>query len=182
MKHSFQTRDIALNLLVLRPQNVRAEYGSGYSTEQMAPLAANIAECGLLQLLLVAPLPDQDGQDCWGVLAGGHRLAALAPLAQDKSVKAFGPKMAITCRVVPEAHATKVKFSFSENALHLPMDALERYEAFAAMQTRGDSTQNDWDAATDHPFCKELADGTLPLDKMRWYLVQDYKFIDEFVS
>ena len=62
MKHSFQTRDIALNLLVLPPQNVRAEYGSGYSTEQMAPLAANIAECGLLQLLLVAPLPDQNGQ------------------------------------------------------------------------------------------------------------------------
>ena len=62
MKHSFQTRDIALNLLVLHPQNVRAEYGSGYSTEQMAPLAATIAECGLLQLLLVAPLPDQNGQ------------------------------------------------------------------------------------------------------------------------
>jgi thiaminase/transcriptional activator TenA len=39
----------------------------------------------------------------------------------------------------------------------------------------------DWDAATDHPFCKALAEGTLPLDKMRWYLVQDYKFIEEFV-
>ncbi|PYG25544.1 TenA family protein [Pelagimonas varians] len=43
------------------------------------------------------------------------------------------------------------------------------------------SAQGDWDAVTDHPFCKELANGTLPLDKMRWYLVQDYKFIDEFV-
>lgn len=43
------------------------------------------------------------------------------------------------------------------------------------------TVQNDWDAATDHPFCKELADGSLPLDKMRWYLVQDYKFIDQFV-
>ncbi len=43
------------------------------------------------------------------------------------------------------------------------------------------SVQSDWDAATDHPFCKELAEGTLPLDKMRWYLVQDYKFVDEFV-
>lgn len=43
------------------------------------------------------------------------------------------------------------------------------------------SIQSNWDAATDHPFCKELAEGTLPLDKMRWYLVQDYKFIDEFV-
>lgn len=43
------------------------------------------------------------------------------------------------------------------------------------------SVQADWDAATDHVFCRELADGTLPLDKMRWYLVQDYKFIDQFV-
>lgn len=43
------------------------------------------------------------------------------------------------------------------------------------------AVQSDWDAATDHPFCKELAEGTLPLEKMRWYLVQDYKFIDEFV-
>ncbi|GLQ34186.1 aminopyrimidine aminohydrolase [Amylibacter marinus] len=43
------------------------------------------------------------------------------------------------------------------------------------------SVQQDWDAATDHQFCKELADGTLPLAKMRWYLVQDYKFVDQFV-
>jgi len=43
------------------------------------------------------------------------------------------------------------------------------------------SVLEDWNAATDHAFCKELADGSLPLDKMRWYLVQDYKFIDQFV-
>lgn len=40
---------------------------------------------------------------------------------------------------------------------------------------------NDWDAATDHAFCKELANGTLPIEKMKWYLAQDYKFIDRFV-
>lgn len=39
----------------------------------------------------------------------------------------------------------------------------------------------EWDATTDHPFCEALAEGTLPLNKMRWYLVQDYKFIDQFV-
>ena len=39
----------------------------------------------------------------------------------------------------------------------------------------------DWRAATDHAFCNELAAGTLPAGKMRWYLVQDYKFIDGFV-
>ena len=43
------------------------------------------------------------------------------------------------------------------------------------------SFQSDWNAATDHVFCRELADGSLPLGKMRWYLVQDYKFIEEFV-
>ncbi len=38
----------------------------------------------------------------------------------------------------------------------------------------------DWQQATEHDFCKELATGTLSLDKMRTYLVQDYTFIDNF--
>lgn len=42
-------------------------------------------------------------------------------------------------------------------------------------------TSLDWDAATDHAFCRELANGTLPVEKMKWYLAQDYKFIDRFV-
>lgn len=40
---------------------------------------------------------------------------------------------------------------------------------------------DDWNAATKHIFCAELADGTLPLSKMKWYLAQDYQFIDQFV-
>jgi thiaminase/transcriptional activator TenA len=40
---------------------------------------------------------------------------------------------------------------------------------------------NDWNAATQHPFCAELASGILPIDKMRLYLAQDYTFIDNFV-
>ena len=39
----------------------------------------------------------------------------------------------------------------------------------------------DWNAVVSHPFCSELADGSLPLDKMRCYLIQDYRFIDGFV-
>lgn len=39
----------------------------------------------------------------------------------------------------------------------------------------------DWSAATNHAFCIELADGSLPLEKMRVYLAQDYTFIDNFV-
>ena len=48
-----------------------------------------------------------------------------------------------------------------------------------------DQLMNDcsetWEAATNHAFCKELAEGTLPIEKMKWYLAQDYKFIDRFV-
>lgn len=43
------------------------------------------------------------------------------------------------------------------------------------------ANQENWDAVVTHPFCSELAEGTLPLDKMRRYLAQDYCFIDNFV-
>ncbi len=43
------------------------------------------------------------------------------------------------------------------------------------------ASAEDWEAATRHPFCAELADGTLPTSKMAWYLAQDYSFIDGFV-
>lgn len=43
-----------------------------------------------------------------------------------------------------------------------------------------DANLEDWHRATRHVFCAELADGTLPLDKMRNYLAQDYQFIDNF--
>lgn len=39
----------------------------------------------------------------------------------------------------------------------------------------------NWSGATDHDFCKELAAGTLPLNKMRRYLIEDYAFIDSFI-
>ena len=41
--------------------------------------------------------------------------------------------------------------------------------------------QEDWLAATDHVFCRELAAGSLPLGNMKWYLAQDYQFIESFV-
>lgn len=43
------------------------------------------------------------------------------------------------------------------------------------------SCEADWLAATDHAFCRELAQGTLPIEKMKWYLAQDYQFIGSFV-
>ncbi len=48
-------------------------------------------------------------------------------------------------------------------------------------QYLAEQVAEDWHAATRHVFCDELAAGTLPLEKMRWYLAQDYQFIDGFV-
>ena len=39
----------------------------------------------------------------------------------------------------------------------------------------------DWDAAVDNPFVRELVAGTLPHAKLAAYLVQDYTFIEGFV-
>ena len=135
MNTNFETQDITLKDLSLHPDNVRANSGAGYSAEQIAPLAANIGECGLLQPLLVAALP-KGSATTWGVLAGGRRLAALTALSQDKSAKSFTKTMKVACRIVPDSETPAVTLSFSENDLQLPMDALDRYEAFAAMQTR----------------------------------------------
>ena len=44
-----------------------------------------------------------------------------------------------------------------------------------------DYCQDDWNAVVQHEFCKQLAAGTLPAQRMRDYLVQDYKFVDTFV-
>lgn len=136
MNTSFEPREITLKSLTLHPDNVRAASGAGYGEPEIAPLAANIAECGLLQPLLVSPLPEVNGTPVWGVLAGGRRLSALLALAGDKSAKGFKASMMIPCRIVPEAHAAQVTLSYSENALQLPMDALDRYEAFAAMRDK----------------------------------------------
>jgi thiaminase/transcriptional activator TenA len=40
---------------------------------------------------------------------------------------------------------------------------------------------DDWAAAVDNPFVRELAEGTLPREKLVAYLVQDYTFIEAFV-
>ncbi len=125
----FEAITVPLGRLERHVRNVRA--GRSGEDAAVARLAANIREIGLLQPLLVSPL--DAGR--YGVLAGGRRLAALERLAADRTAKGFGPRMEVACRLVPgEARLTAL--SLSENELHLPMDALERHEAFAALGVR----------------------------------------------
>ena len=121
---------IALNKLTLHPRNVRAGSATAYSEAAILPLAANIAARGLLQPLVVQKL--ESGS--YGVVGGGRRLAALKMLASDTSAKGFSKAMKVPCRKMAEDDTAVSTVSFSENALQLPMDALERYEAFAAMR------------------------------------------------
>lgn len=37
-----------------------------------------------------------------------------------------------------------------------------------------------WEAAARHPFVRGIGDGTLPLDRFRFYIRQDYVFLIEF--
>ena len=37
-----------------------------------------------------------------------------------------------------------------------------------------------WRAIFDHPFLREIKDGTLPVEKFRYYLTQDYQYLEGF--
>lgn len=42
------------------------------------------------------------------------------------------------------------------------------------------STEVLWNSYLVHPFVKELAEGTLDIDKFRFYMVQDYRYLLEY--
>ena len=37
-----------------------------------------------------------------------------------------------------------------------------------------------WEAVSEHPFLSELQDGTLPVEKFRYYILQDYLYLGGF--
>ena len=124
----FEPVAVPLAKLVRHVRNVRAARDGTGEEAAVARLAANIRAVGLLQPLLVAKTADG-----YGVLAGGRRLAALGHLAADATAKGFGPRMAVPCLLVPEG-APLTALSLLENEMQVPMDPLERHEAFAALR------------------------------------------------
>ncbi len=127
---TYTALEVALARLEVHPANVRAQNAAAYSATGVQALAANIREVGLLQPLLV----QETGKAQYGVLAGGRRLAALNLLAADTGAKGFGPRMKVACQLVPGDAPVTAALSFSENEMQAPMDALDRYEAFAALR------------------------------------------------
>lgn len=45
-----------------------------------------------------------------------------------------------------------------------------------------DATKDIWDKYNQHPFVLGLRDGTLPREKFRYYIIQDYLYLQEYVK
>jgi thiaminase len=43
-----------------------------------------------------------------------------------------------------------------------------------------DDVQGPWRQYTEHEFVQRMADGTLPVEKFRYYMIQDYLFLVQF--
>lgn len=118
------TRLIPLRKLKLHEDNVRRTDRTG----EIEALAASIHAHGLLQNLAVVAL----GDDRYGVVAGGRRLAALKRLARDGRIaKDFeAPCLVLTAEQAREA-------SLAENTQRTAMNVMDEVEAFAALVDAG---------------------------------------------
>jgi len=110
------------------PLNVRKSGG-----EDVTELKALILAQGLLQNLVIAPLPKQRrGAIRYGVVAGGRRLKAILQLIHEGLL----PKdYVVRCRVI--THAQAVAASTAENVGREPMTLPDIVRAFADMHADG---------------------------------------------
>ena len=127
---------IALKDLHLHPLNARAGSPDAYEAPDIGVLAASIAALGLLNPLIIQKA-QIDGASCWGVLAGGRRLAALRQLAGDRAAKGWTMSMKIACRAIGDDVAAATAITVAENVTQAPMDPLDEFEAFARMMETG---------------------------------------------
>ena len=42
------------------------------------------------------------------------------------------------------------------------------------------TTEDLWKSYLEHPFVKGIADGSLDIDKFRFYMIQDYRYLLEY--
>ena len=127
--------DVALKDLAVHELNARGR-GDGaagaHAEEDVAELAASIAELGLLNPLIV-----QRTGKTWGVLAGGRRLAALQRLARDKAARGWTMRTKVSCRALGDDVAAATAITLAENVTQRAMDPIDEYEAYARMMEVG---------------------------------------------
>lgn len=112
---------IPLAKLHLSPANVRKNDSQLFIDE----LAANIAENGLLQNLVVAPMAKSKGHYC--VTAGGRRLRAMNRLVE---LGQWAKDINVDCRSLQGDAAQQSEVSFAENFMQLKMTVTDEIRAF----------------------------------------------------
>ena len=117
-------REIPLCRLALAPENVRKTPPDGSAQAQ---LRASIKAHGLLENLVArADGADTDGIECFAVVAGGRRLAALKALAEDGTFHADHP---VPCKIAANGNAGEL--SLAENVIRIAMHPADQVVAFS---------------------------------------------------
>ena len=125
--HEPAIRSIALDRLVIAPENVRKTPPNAIAEAEMK---ASIANHGLLGNLVVR----SDGADGdYAVVAGGRRLAALKALAADGVLDAAHP---VPCLIV-DGNAASSELSLAENVIRVAMHPADQVVAFTELADSG---------------------------------------------
>jgi ParB family chromosome partitioning protein len=160
---------IALDQLQLSPRNARKIVSAG-----VEDLAASISAHGLLQNLTVQPTVNDEGGDfraCYGVVAGGRRLAALKLLAQRGDLPETLASDGIPCRLI-HSDDVALEASTAENTLREAMHPADQFDAFHAMIETGKPVA---DVAAHFGVTELVVKQRLKLANVNPQLVQIYR-------
>ncbi|MCV6600244.1 MAG: ParB/RepB/Spo0J family partition protein, partial [Cohaesibacter sp.] len=117
-----------INIENLKPSNINVRKVGNKNIDDLVP---SIRANGLLQPLIVR-------KNCQGyeVIAGQRRYHALCKLAEEKHIDP------VPCVILEEGNDAKaLEASLAENFSRLPMDEIDQYKAFAALQKKGKSIE-----------------------------------------
>lgn len=120
-----EIREVPLSSLVFSKINVRK-----HKAKDVDSLAATIGSAGLLQPLGVRPQPDGNNE----VVFGERRTLAIRKL---NAAGHPGTDMVPAVILEPGDDAAAIEASYIENAERLPMDEMDQFEVFAALQKQG---------------------------------------------
>src|SRR5665213_338730 len=133
-------------------------------------LAANIAEKGLLENLVVRPVPKGGRKDAaYEVTAGGRRLAALKLLARRGKIERKHP---VRCLVRNDDDGAAVEVSLSENFSRVHLHPADQFEAFANVHQKGASAD---DIAARFGVTPTFVEQRLKLAAVSQLLIAEYR-------
>ena len=120
---------IPLDQLKLNKVNVR----HGRKAPDVSDILPSIRERGILQPLLVRPNGPENGTMRFEVVAGRRRF-----FAAQKALEETGDFAPVPCAIMEKGDdAAAIEASLLENEARMPMDPMDRYEAFARLAKEG---------------------------------------------